>query len=296
MPTFLWRIAAHDAEPAQNRCMLRLEPSFPPVWRTDSDLQFGSSRRVTLHDPTPWQLALLARLEAGMTESELDGFLRTTRVPAPAVRSFVSRLRPALMAPAPSPPPVALVLAPGARPEAESELLRRLGQDRAIVDEPARGMIAVVLAHYEVDPAVSARLMREDITHLPVVLSPEQAEIGPLVVPGSGACTTCLAAHRRDRDPAWPMVASQLMSRPCPPLDHLLVAEAAIVTAQLVSCDDAPTDRMVTLRPGSARRSWRVPAVHPDCACRSPEGNGTPPAAISPALRPTTTTGYARPA
>lgn len=273
-----------------------VDPVYPPVWRSDTALQFGAAGRLVLRDLRPWQLSLIARLQEGMTDRELDRFPIAVGVPAATVRAFVARLRPVLASPGPAAPEVGLVVAPGTRPEVDAEVRRRLAARGTVVDGPAPGILTVVVAHYEIDPAVSSRLMREDICHVPVVLSPERAEVGPLVVPGSGACPMCLAAHRRDRDAAWPLVAAQLLSRPCPPLDPLLVGEAAILAAQLVSCDDAPTDRVVTLRPGSARRSWRVPGVHPDCACRSPAGNATAPAAIDPRPAPTTARGYAQPA
>ena len=283
---------------SQNRGMPRLDPALPPVWRSASTLQFGATGRVRVVDPRPWQESLVARLRAGMTDAELERFAVETGIAPRRVRGFVTRLAGALETDGPPPPRVVLVSSPDLAAEVVSEVRQRLAAVTTLLPGPAPvpGALPVVLAHDEVDPAVTAGLMRADAPHLPVVLSPEEAHVGPVIVPGNGPCLACLAAARPDRDAAWPMVAGQLLTSRCPPLDPLLVAEAAVLAAQLISCDDAPTDRVAVLRPGSARRTWHVPDVHPRCACRSPAGNATADAASAPAPAPTTVRAYARPA
>ncbi len=279
--------------------MHRLDPAHPPVWRSATALQFGATPRVVVDDVRPWQETLVARLRTGLTDGDLDRFAAHTGVDPRRVRAFVARIAGALAeADPPAPRLVTLAAAPGLPADVVEVVRRRLASACEVVpgEAPVRGRLTVVLAHYEVDPALAARLVREDAPHLPVLLSPEGAEIGPVITPGSGPCLGCLAAARTDRDPAWPLVAAQLLTAPCPPLDALLVAEAAVVATQLVSCDDAPTDRVVRLRPGSARRLWHVPDVHPGCACRSPAGNATADGASGRDRAPTTATAYARPA
>ena len=39
----------------QNRRMLRLAPSRPPLWRTDSSVQLGPDGAVLVDEITPWQ-------------------------------------------------------------------------------------------------------------------------------------------------------------------------------------------------------------------------------------------------
>lgn len=278
--------------------MPRLDPSYPPVWRSGTTLQFGSTDRVVIDDPRPWQESLVAKLRSGMSDGDLDRFAIETGVDVTRVRAFVGRLSAVLARPPEPRPRVVLLAAPGLAAAVVDDVRRRLATaaEVHVSSEPEHGALTVVLAHYEVDPAVAARLVRDDAPHLPVILGPERAEVGPIITPGYGPCLACLAAWRTDRDAAWPLVASQLLTAPCPPLDPLLVAEAAVVAAQLVSCDDAPTDRVATLQPGSARRTWHVPDAHPECGCRSPAGNATADAETARTPPTTTVRAYARPA
>ncbi|MDQ1128203.1 hypothetical protein QE381_000331 [Microbacterium sp. SORGH_AS 888] len=278
--------------------MPRLDPAHPPVWRAASTLQFGTPARVVIDDPSPWQEALIVRLADGLTPDDLRRFAIERGLSTARVRGFVDRLAPVLSdAPRPG-DRVTLLVSPGMWAEAAAAVTGLLSRvARVEVDgTPRRGTPVVVLAHYEVDPRVSAQLMRDDIPHLPALLRPDRADVGPWVVPGETPCLRCLAAHRRDQDPAWPMIAAQLLTAPCPPIDPVLIADTALLVAQLVTCDDAPTDRIALLRPGSARRTWHVPAAHPECGCRSPGGNATAAAANDRAPEPTTATAYARPA
>ena len=278
--------------------MPRLDPTAPPVWRSATALQFGAAPLLVIDDPRPWQETLIARLRTGLADADLAGFALEAGVEERRVRAFVARLSPALAASPPSRAAVTLIASPYLAPHVVEQMRARLGLTASVSvrDAPEPGRLAVVLAHYEVDPALGARLAREDAPHLPVVLAPDAAQVGPVITPGFGPCLACLAAARTDRDPAWPLVAAQLLTSPCPPLDPLLVSEAAVLAAQLVSCEDAPTDRVAILRPGSARRLWRVPDVHPGCACRSPAGNATAASPSAPVPVPTTARAYARPA
>lgn len=99
--------------------------------------------------------------------------------------------------------------------------------------------------------------------------------VGPLVVPGRTACPRCLDRHRTERDPGWPMLASQLLGGPrgTPPCDVTLATGLAAVTAGQVltfladraesRCVNATLELRLpawTLR----RRAW---GPHPDCPC-----------------------------
>jgi hypothetical protein len=41
-----------------------------------------------------------------------------------------------------------------------------------------------------------------------------QAQITPIVIPGITPCLNCLAEYQVDEDPAWPVLASQLLDLP----------------------------------------------------------------------------------
>jgi hypothetical protein len=69
--------------------------------------------------------------------------------------------------------------------------------------------------------------------HLPVVIRETTAVIGPLVLPGQTPCLRCVELTRGDRDPAWPVLAAQLIGEPhgVEPCDVGLASAAASIVA-----------------------------------------------------------------
>jgi hypothetical protein len=139
-----------------------------------------------------------------------------------------------------------------------------------------RPTIAVVTGTDALDPHRYEGLLREDITHLPVVLREDDAVVGPLVRPGRTCCLRCLDLYRTDRDPDWPRVLSQVANRPErahePHLSDLVALLA--VTQALAEIDGrvAPATLGCTLEVGvrdplPVLRAW---PAHPRCGCRWP--------------------------
>ncbi len=93
----------------------------------------------------------------------------------------------------------------------------------------------VALAQHVVQPRRAAALMAGDIPHLPIVFTGMGAEVGPYVRPGRTPCLACVAAHRRDADPTWPLVAAQLLGRSVADVDPSIACEAGIVAARQIS-------------------------------------------------------------
>lgn len=123
----------------------------------------------------------------------------------------------------------------------------------------------------ECDRAVSDDLVRADQPHLFVRTLGTGACVGPLVVPGHGACLRCLDLARRDADPRWPTVLGQLAGIRC------RVSESVTTWAATT----AVTHTVAWLRTGAATtlggtldlspddyhprlRRW---AAHPRCGC-----------------------------
>ncbi|MBB2922713.1 ThiF family adenylyltransferase [Cellulomonas cellasea] len=163
--------------------------------------------------------------------------------------------------------------------------------------------VVVLVEHGAASPETALRLVTAGLPHLSVVVREGDALVGPLVVPvgagdgrrggaaaeaghgatpadppGAGsACLRCLDLHRGDVDPAWPLVAAQLVCRPPtssgPPGEPVALAGlgAALAAAETLTYLDGGTPRtrgaayeiaMPDLMP--RLRPW---AVHPDCGC-----------------------------
>jgi bacteriocin biosynthesis cyclodehydratase domain-containing protein len=142
-------------------------------------------------------------------------------------------------------------------------------------------------------PADQVRWTAAGVPHLPVLLRDGVAIVGPLVVPGRTACLACVEAHRRDRDPAWPVLAAQLATEARPELaDPAVVSLAAALAAAEVSghLEGQPTAALgVSLEAGPPgvplrQRAW---PPHPRCGCL-PGSPGSPGRPVGPGESPPT--------
>ena len=102
---------------------------------------------------------------------------------------------------------------------AAAEALRRAAPEiRSTPPAPGRRPDLVVLASTEpVDTMLRTALAGGRVTHLVAGVRETTAVVGPLVLPGRTGCLRCGDLHRADRDPAWPVVAAQLVGHPSPP-------------------------------------------------------------------------------
>ncbi|HSA53882.1 MAG TPA: TOMM precursor leader peptide-binding protein [Yinghuangia sp.] len=164
------------------------------------------------------------------------------------------------------------------RETAAREALRRVEPDiRLTLPAGRRGPDAAVIApEGRPEPALAARLMAHGTAHLYADVRETTGIVGPFVLPGRAACGRCLDLHRRDRDPAWPRLLTQLAAPPGPPPGRacdgvLATAVAARAALQvLMHLDgDTPTATDTTfhiaLPDGTSRRRTWLP--HRECDC-----------------------------
>jgi bacteriocin biosynthesis cyclodehydratase domain-containing protein len=116
--------------------------------------------------------------------------------------------------------------------------------------------------------------------HLPVHVYANKGVIGPLVIPGVTACTTCVHLRSRDRDPHHVLQAAQRVAlTPSPwPMDRIhamaVIAQAILILHTWRANPQAPhlwanQRKIIWLPDGSVETERLVP--HPECGCfRSP--------------------------
>ena len=161
--------------------MLRLDPAFPPLWRSATTLQFGADPVVVIDDPEPWQQRLIRELESGIPDASLDPIAMALGAPENAAEAFVRRIARALCPPATPRPRIALQSPhgfPRERLDLVAESLGAAGVDVSPITwfgAPAERVEAsapvVVLAHHVVEPRRAAALMSGDIPHVPLVFT-----------------------------------------------------------------------------------------------------------------------------
>lgn len=293
---------------------MRLIPGARVLMRGDGALQVGVRDPVILNDLGADERRFLERLDAVNSVSRADQARYGTvleplaaaglveRAPAPAV---ATPLRAAINDGGPIGCSIGLTLAragwavaiddggravqaprgtydPGSlaatRQAAAADTIRRVLPEVDICAGHARSDVAVIVAHgaHLIEAAVP--LMARDIPHVYVTTDERGAQVGPFVVPGRGACGTCVGLARTLADPAWPLLSLQLTAgRTLPSSTPDVAAHAAALVAGAMGWwRAARNDR------GDAARGWlntvwtldrntppsaSAAPPHPDCGC-----------------------------
>lgn len=288
--------------------MLRLAPSRPLLWRTETSLQLGGDAVVRVDAVTPWQERLLDALRGGIADDMLIPYACTLGAKRAEAESFAQHIRPALVPAAPVPLPVrAVVPADLSHGEFEAAIhgWRAGGLDvRSVTrwhDEAADPSLpAIIVADGSVEPRHAAALMATDAPHVPIELAGDRVVVGPGVLPGRTGCLACRHAHRTDADPDWPLIAAQLVGRTRERTDAGLVIEAAVLAARLLRPlargEGTDTTVSVTLSCCDVRRVWHAHRPHARCLCRSHPESASAGADDARSAAPTTATAYDLPA
>ena len=163
------------------------------------------------------------------------------------------------------------------RSAAAAEALRRAAPEvRSTPPAPGGRPDLVVLASTDpVDTVLRAALAGGRVAHLVAGVRETTAVVGPLVLPGRTGCLHCGDLHRADRDPAWPVVAAQLVGirrRREEPCDVVLATVAASLAALqcLAHLDGRPaaaTGASLELSLTDWRLRRRGWPAHPRCDC-----------------------------
>ncbi|MEO8094690.1 MAG: hypothetical protein ABI632_07130 [Pseudolysinimonas sp.] len=262
--------------------ILKLDPRHPVVWRTPTSLQVGiDPPLVTLHDVTELQERLLAALVVGVSGPGLTMIARGDDVVRDAI---LTALAPALETPTAIAARTVAIVGGGPLVDALTSALSGSGvhvevaaRAEDLADE--RPDLAVLVRHFVTPPALHGLWLRRDVPHLPVVFSDGGVLVGPMVEPGDGPCLLCIELHRRDADPAWPAIATQLLGRRAWAEQSALVLDAAGLACRLVlERLGAPTDTGAAAAAISTRidadtgsrvdTTW---AHHSECGCQGIE-------------------------
>ncbi len=282
--------------------MIRLDSAHPPLWREDGRVQFGAPAVALAPIAAPWVDVVVASLVGGTSRAEVRALARLHGAGEGDIEAFLTAVVPALARRHRHAPiavqtaddlPARVVRAVLAAFAARTPVRHWAGDATEAVPVATR---VVVLAAHRVDPRRVSGLMRDDITHVPLVLDGASATIGPVVVPGRTACLACLDAVHRGDDPEWTTVVSQLLARPRPAVDVALAAEAGRAARFLVSAPIGESTRSLRLRADSFRRAWALHRPSEDCRCRSLGGNETEHAPSDLVLSPSSPRGSGPPA
>ena len=246
--------------------ILKLDPRHPMVWRTPTSLQFGiDPQRLRLDDVTETQERMLAALAVGVSRPGL------TMIAHGEEDDLLAAVAPLLTGPLVDRIDSVALAGSGAIIEPLAQALAAAGThvDRGARPD-ARPDLAILVHHYVAPPALHGAWLRRDVPHLPVITTDGGVTIGPFVEPGNGPCLLCLELHRRDADPAWPAIATQLLGRSVRQ-SPALVLEAAAVACRMVLhrlANGRGSAVSVRIDAATGRRDYLKWQPHPECGCR----------------------------
>jgi len=96
------------------------------------------------------------------------------------------------------------------RQAAAADTVSRLVPGTNIRVGAPRADVWVLVSHGAAALDLAVALMASDTPHLFVITDERGAQVGPLVIPGEGACGMCAGHERAATDPAWPVLSLQL--------------------------------------------------------------------------------------
>ena len=177
-----------------------------------------------------------------------------------------------------SPPEVDLYPTAGALPDRAAALAAAVPGPAHVVPlahwskpETLRVDLTVVVADGpEVDRVITDHLLRHDQPHLLVRSLGDAAWVGPLVLPGRTSCVRCADLTRRDADPQWPTVLTQLTRLRLPVSDLLTGWAASVAAAQALIFlgGRLPEAAGATLElTGDLHTELRAWPAHRECGC-----------------------------
>ncbi|MCU1557788.1 MAG: hypothetical protein JWN09_1783 [Microbacteriaceae bacterium] len=256
--------------------VLKLDPRLPLVWRTPTSLQLGvDAPPVLLDELSNAHERMIAALVAGVSRSGLDMIARAAGAGESDVDALLKSVSPALQSEKVVGQAAITIAGSGPTADRLAEVLRQSGV--RLVDDDEDPGLAIVIAHYVIEPELHGYWLRRDIPHLPVVYGDTSVRIGPMIEPGRGPCLYCLTRHRTDADPAWPTIASQLWGRSSTAESSLVADEAAVLAARWVlrRRDSGPDVVAISVdldvaTGDTVTRRW---LPHPECGCIAVDGN-----------------------
>lgn len=259
----------------------RLDPDVPVVWRAPHTVQFGVEHVLcTVDDTTAVVERMLHALARGATLGELRVLAETGGRAASVADELLAAVGPALLGSArPAPglpwpaPELASVAVDGTGPTAERVAAVLTAAGVRVVGAVADADAAIVIGAFAIQPGRYTAWLNRDVPHLAVIFSDREVRLGPFVEPGSGPCLRCVDLARRDLDPAWPAIASQVVGTAAASETTTATSVALrvveLVRARLSETEQPLRDRAVIIDSRTGAISERRFDFHPECGCRA---------------------------
>lgn len=256
--------------------MIKLNPTFPLVWRSPTSIQIGIDRPLAIAEPiTPGQERFLTALRTGIPDHSLAAIAKECSLTSVELQSTLS-----LFAEACQPEPRTSRLRICLDGDhgclvSMGEIFSRLGHQVVIaraLTEPRVDAVFVV-ADYVQPLHRSGEWHRRNKPHIPITFGDKTIEIGPILgLDDSAPCAMCIALAKTDTDSAWPVMATQLAGMMSALPTSLVVHEITTILARWLSHPETlalSSTQAVVIDAVSGKRELRRFSVHAECACQA---------------------------
>jgi len=262
--------------------MIKLNPTFPLVWRSPTSIQIGIDRPLAITESlTLGQERFLSALRTGIPEHSLKAIAKECSLNPAELQSTL-----ALFSEACQPetrPPRRRICLDGNHGQINSmgEIFSRLGHNVVLgsgLSEP-RADIVFLIADFVQPLHRSGDWHRRNTPHIPVTFGDTIIEIGPIVgLEDTAPCAMCIALSKIDKDSAWPVMATQLSGMFSALPTPLVVHEFTTLLARWITHPETlgiSGSQSVVIDVATGKRKLRTFSVHAECACQTLPQNVT---------------------
>lgn len=256
--------------------MYKLNPQILSVWTSPTTLQFGVDSTIcTLEDLTPSKERFITALRTGFSHKQLSSVAKQAGISTVEAHKLLFDVS-AACSPAPR-PKKRRICVDGSSSLAHTLANTLAGAGHRVILASARNNldcdVAFIVADYVIEPYRAADWLRREINHVPVVVGDTRVKIGPVLGTGHlSLCNHCVELYRRDRNPAWPVIASQLVGKPAQLLTALHCNElSALLTRWVSDSSTIPLSRSEGLEynPENGTYVKERFTFHPECSCQA---------------------------
>ncbi len=228
---------------------------------------------------------IVAALSVGATRAGIEMIAKRSKIKVSRVDELLKILDPVFEKPGPPSPKMRVGLC-GSGPTVERLLWRfeeseiaakPMGTDAVEVSGAEAGNevdLAILVGSFATDIELAGFWLRRDVPHLQILYFENEVQLGPVVIPGERPCLNCVELNRREANPAWTAISSQLQGTRSFAESNRIASEVATLAVRLAlgkySLVESEPFAGIRLDVETGEVSLERHSFNPLCTCRGP--------------------------
>lgn len=252
------------------------------VWRSPTSLQSGVDEPTCVIENISAPVErFISALRTGFSHSQLHQIAQDCELPLSEAQHLLEQLSPSLITETCAKKFIICIDGTGVLSDSVGSLLVQEGHTviRGTAAMNIACDIALVFGDFVIEPHRTGGWLSREIVHVPIITGDVYIQLGPVLGgPAQQLCAHCLYLHKKDLDPSWPAIASQVWGKPASLATPLVRAHIAYVMARWIitpdSMDISPTS-MLRVNAQSGMSDTQLLSFHPECSCQALPENAT---------------------